>query len=105
MTSLAKFLLQVLLCASVLSSCVVFIFPRLVVTALHDDSVCDFARVFNVYIDPGTQYANTVLSVRAGGAEGQAAGEAGEQTTCLEYHISTHHHFLCVYLSPFSERL
>lgn len=45
MTLLEKLLLLFLLCASVLSSRV-FIFSRLVVTALQDDSIWDFDRVF-----------------------------------------------------------
>lgn len=52
-------------------------------------------RSFNGYIDPETQYANTVLSARAKGRRGQAAGDAGKEKPCAEYLISTHH-FLCV---------
>lgn len=68
LTLLEKLLLLFLLFASVSSSCV-FICSCLVVMALHDDSIWDFVRVFNGYIDPGTQEANLVLSVRAGVAK------------------------------------
>lgn len=102
MTLLEKLLLLFLLCASVLSSCV-FIFSRLVVTALHDDSIWDFARVFNGYIDPGTQYADTVLSVRAGGAEARLSERQvnGRRALNTTFQLI----IFCVCVSPFSERL
>lgn len=104
MTLLEKLLLLFLLCGSVLSSCVFYLLS----SCCHGASwwqCMGFRQGFlNGYIDPGTQYADTVLSVRAGGAEARLSGEAGQRTTCLEYHISTHH-LLCVCVSPFSERL
>lgn len=57
-------------------------------------------RGFNGYIDPETQYANTVLSVRARGGRGQAAADAGKQKSCAEYLISTHHFLSVCFILP-----
>lgn len=95
-TSSEKLLSLFLLCASVLSpsrflSSLVLLSWRFTVTA------CGIVPQFflNGYIDPETQCANTVLSGRARGRRGRAAGDAGKQKACAESLISTHH-FPCV---------
>lgn len=56
-------------------------------------------HAFDGNINLETQYANTVLSMRARGCWGQAAGAAGKQKPWAEYLISTYH-FLCVFSPP-----